>query len=129
MSDTHLNEVSAPFIEGMKNRMYVSFYKYGAVRDAYPAKADALKSLELRLAKYRETKNTEFLLDAANFAMIEFMCPSIEGAFFQGTDSDQSPGRIERGNPTPVAYPNRDLLPVEDRLSEQPAVQGEEREG
>lgn len=46
-----------------------------------------------RLRKYAETGNTEFLVDAANFAMIEFMLPSHPNAFFEGTDDDQSPGR------------------------------------
>ena len=86
-------EFSEQFVQGMKDRMVVSFYKYGPLVDAYPHKVNALASLTDRLRKYAETKNTEFLIDAANFAMIEFMHPSIEGAFFAGTDDDQSPGR------------------------------------
>jgi hypothetical protein len=86
-------EFSEPFVQGMRDRMVVSFYKYGAVADAYPDKVNAISSLTDRLRKYAETKNTEFLIDAANFAMIEFMHPSVEGAFFAGTDDDQSPGR------------------------------------
>lgn len=49
---------------------------------------DALKNIELRLHKYRETGNTEFLVDVANFAMIEFMHPSVEGAKFTPTSTD-----------------------------------------
>lgn len=86
-------EFNEPFVEGMRQRMIVSFYKYGLLTDAYPHKVSALASLQDRLRKYAETKNTEYLIDAANFCMIEFMHPSIEGAFFQGTDSDESPGR------------------------------------
>lgn len=86
-------EFSEPFVQGMRDRMVVSFYKYGPVADAYPHKVNAITSLTDRLRKYAETKNTEFLIDAANFAMIEFMCPSVDGAFFAGTDDDQSPGR------------------------------------
>lgn len=86
-------EFSEQFVQGMRDRMVVSFYKYGPLVDAYPHKVSAVASLNDRLRKYAETKNTEFLIDAANFAMIEFMCPSVEGAFFAGTDDDQSPGR------------------------------------
>lgn len=86
-------EFSEAFVGGMRARMVVSFYKYGPLADAYPHKVSAVASLTDRLRKYAETKNTEFLIDAANFAMIEFMLPSIEGAFFEGTDADQSPGR------------------------------------
>ncbi len=86
-------EFSPAFVQGMKERMLVSFYKYGPLADGFPHKVSAIASLNDRLRKYAETKNTEFLIDAANFAMIEFMHPSIEGAFFEGTDADQSPGR------------------------------------
>lgn len=86
-------ETDETFIQGMKDRMVVSYYKYGPLREAYPDKISALASLQDRLRKYAETKNTEYLIDAANFAMIEFMAPSLEGAFFAGTDDDGSPGR------------------------------------
>lgn len=85
-------EFCEPFVQGMRDRMVVSFYKYGKVADA-AGKINMIASLTDRLRKYAETKNTEFLIDAANFAMIEFMFPSVEGAFFAGTDDDQSPGR------------------------------------
>lgn len=59
----------------MLNRMGMSYMKYGRVADAYPAKVDAIASLELRLRTFEQTSNTEFLLDAANFAMIEHRWP------------------------------------------------------
>jgi len=86
-------EFSDMFVSGMKDRMVVSYYKYGPVASAYPHKVNAITSLTDRLRKYAETGNTEFLIDAANFAMIEFMHPAHPNAFFEGTDSDQSPGR------------------------------------
>ncbi len=81
------------FVEGMKQRMDLSYFKYGAVADAYPHKVNALESLRIRLDKYMDTGNTEFLMDAANFAMIEFMLPSHPDAHYKPTDSDESPGR------------------------------------
>lgn len=74
--------------------MAVSFYKYGSVVEAYPEKVDAVESLLIRLQRYRDTGNTEFLIDVANFAMIEFMHPKLPQAAYEGTDSDQSPGRV-----------------------------------
>ena len=88
------SEVSAVFLQGMINRMAVSYFKYGPVASAYPEHVNALKSAIDRIEKYVATKNTEFLVDAANFMMIEFMHPSDPDAFFEGTDSDQSPGRV-----------------------------------
>jgi hypothetical protein len=107
-------QVSDQFLSGMVARMEMSYFKYGDVREAYPHKIDAMASLEQRLKKYHETRNTEFLIDAANFCMIEFMLPRVEGAFFAATDSDQSPGRtttlgIETDRPNIVKHAyNRD---------------------
>jgi hypothetical protein len=90
------SEFDAEFVQGMANRMATSFFRYGKLVEAYPHKINALDSLELRLKKYRETGNTEYLIDAANFAMIEFKLPSLPNARFEATDSNGSPGRINR---------------------------------
>ena len=86
-------EFDEDFVQGMRDRMVVSFYKYGPLVSAFPDKVSALASLQDRLRLYSQTKNKEYLIDAANFCMIEFMAPSVEGAFFAGTDDDGSPGR------------------------------------
>lgn len=86
-------EFSFEFVQMMANRMVVSFHKYGPVADGYPHRVNALESLRQRLKMYLDTGNTEYLIDAANFAMIEFMCPSQKDAKFEATDSDGSPGR------------------------------------
>lgn len=88
------SEFSTKFLDGMLSRMAMSFFKYGKIADAYPGKVNAIESLKLRLDKYAETGNTEYLMDAANFAMIEFMRPSHPGAHYTPTDSDGSPGRV-----------------------------------
>jgi hypothetical protein len=94
-------ENSQEFHQGMVDRMGVSWFKYGPVADAYPSKVRALTldgdteegSLEKRLQRYRETGNREWLMDVANFAMIEFMHPRHPAAHFRSTDSHESPGR------------------------------------
>lgn len=88
------SEFSREFVQGMIDRMAVSYHKYGAVREAYPDKVDAIRSLQHRLDCYARTGNTEFLMDAANFAMIEFMHPSHPEAHYRPTDSSDSPGRV-----------------------------------
>lgn len=87
------SEFCPDFIQGMADRMATSYYKYGALAQAYPKKVDAIASLKLRLQKYEETGNTEFLMDVGNFAMIEYMRPKHPDAFFKPTDSSESPGR------------------------------------
>lgn len=86
-------EFSEEFIGGMRDRVEVSFHKYGPVAEAVANGADFVGALEGRLAKYRDTGNTEWLMDAANYAMFEFMYPSHRKAHFRPTDSDESPGK------------------------------------
>lgn len=87
------SEFSDVFAQGMYDRMAVSFFKYGPVAAAYPDRVDAIASLKVRLERYAETGNTEWLMDVANFAMIEFMRPRHPKAHFKGTDGD-STGRV-----------------------------------
>ena len=84
---------SIDFIEGMKNRIVMSHHKYGWMSETYPNHlADAIGSLEMRLAAYKKTGNTEFLMDIANFAMIEYMFPQHDNAHFDPLSGDTSPG-------------------------------------
>src|SRR5687768_672875 len=102
------SEFSDKFVQGMKNRMEVSFHKYGPIKDAYPNKVNAIESLRNRITKYIETGNTEFLIDVANFAMIEFMLPSLPNDHFTPKDSDSSPGRVWYGSTRPNKKTNSD---------------------
>jgi hypothetical protein len=88
------SEFSEEFVSGMRNRMAVNYFKYGPVAEAFPHKVDAVASLAVRLLKYAETGNTEWLMDVANFCMIEFMHPRHPQAHFHGTDDDASPDRV-----------------------------------
>ncbi len=94
------SETCVEFFQGQVDRMGVSFCKYGLVADAYPNRVDAIASLHQRLVKYAETGNTEWLMDVANYAMIEFMHPRHPQAHFRGTDSRESPGRVFEGAAT-----------------------------
>lgn len=84
-------EYSTRFDDIRKNMMVVSYYKYGPMKDNYDKFKclDALGNIEKRIEKYKETGNTEFLADVANFAMIEFMYPSVEGARYIPTDNGE----------------------------------------
>lgn len=83
-------EYSERFDEIRKNAMIVSYFKYGAIKENYDTFKciDAIGNIEKRLEMYKKTGNTEFLADVANFAMIEFMYPSIEGAKYTPTATD-----------------------------------------
>jgi len=89
-----LTEFDPEFVVNMMAAMMVSFHKYGRVADAYPLKFDAASDVRARMGKYRETGNRHFLVDAANFAMIEAMHPGRKGGAQWGTnDAADSPGR------------------------------------
>ena len=82
-------EYSNTFDDIRKKMMIMSYYKYGPMKDNYEKYKcmDALGNIQKRIEKYKETGNTEFLADVANFAMIEFMYPSIDNAKYTPTDS------------------------------------------
>ncbi len=101
------SEFSREFAQGMADRMAVSFCKYGKVSEAYPNRVDAIKSLMQRLDRYQQTGNTEWLMDVANFAMIEFMHPKHPEAHFRATDSRESPGRMWHGEANALKFGNK----------------------
>ncbi len=69
-------EYSPEFNKLRKNRMVTSYYKYGPIKENYEGRlVSAISNLEKRLQLYKESGNIEYLLDVANFAMIEYMYP------------------------------------------------------
>jgi hypothetical protein len=100
-------EWSEPFEQGRADRMAVSFCKYGPLAEAYPHRVDAVASLRQRLERYERDGNTEWLMDVANFAMIEFMRPRHPEAHYTPTDSKASPGRVWHGEVDPSPRGNR----------------------
>ena len=85
-------DFSEDFINKMRNAIEMSHYKYGWMSKTYPELAQAVKCIQERLDLYNKTHNTEYLVDVANFAMIESMYPSFEDAKYTPTDSNKSPG-------------------------------------
>jgi hypothetical protein len=94
LTSRHASQVSPQFIRGMASRMAMSYENYGDVKEAYPLKMNAVESAILRIERYNDTGNAEYLIDAANFLMIEFMLPLHMNAHFKPEDSKASPGRI-----------------------------------
>lgn len=87
-------EYSKDFDKLRKNRVEVSYYKYGPARENFGCgRVDAIGSLELCLDKFKKTGNTEYLLDVANYAMFRYMYP-LPGEYFKATDSSESAGTV-----------------------------------
>ena len=76
-----------------KAAVITSHYKYGPVEDNFGINGgvDAIKTLEMCLDKFKQTKNTGYLVDVANYAMFRFMYPK-DGERYIPTDSNESAG-------------------------------------
>jgi len=96
--------------------MAMGFHNYGHMR-RYENVSNSLKNVIIRLAKYAgmnniqeitkelsirvdlpPTGNTEFLMDASNYCMMEFVKPGFDFAYFEPTSKDESPGAIVNGS-------------------------------
>jgi len=89
------SEYSTRFDELRRNRVETSYFKYGSAKKNFSTgNVNALESMKLCVEKYIDTGNTEFLCDAANYLMFEFMYPQHEKAHFRATDSSESAGIV-----------------------------------
>lgn len=88
-------EYSERFDTLRRNRVEVSFYKYGPAKQNFATgNVQAIPTLEKCLQKYKDTGNTEYLCDLANYAMFEFMYPQHPKAHFRATSSEESAGIV-----------------------------------
>lgn len=73
------SEYSKDFDDKRKRAMLTSYFKYGPVNENYArdiCPISATDNMEIRLKKWKETKNKDYLIDIANFAMLAFMFES-----------------------------------------------------
>lgn len=90
-----MEDYSERFDELRKNRVEVSRHKYGSARKNFATgNVNAIETMTLCVQKYQYTGNTEYLVDAANYLMFEFMFPQVKGAYFKATDSKDSAGIV-----------------------------------
>ena len=61
-------EYSEKVDELRKNRVKVSYHKYGPAKQNFSSgNVQAIPTMERCVQKYKDTKNTEYLLDAMNY--------------------------------------------------------------
>ena len=95
LGETKPAEYSDEFDRLRQNRVSVSFYKYGSAKVNFGEKlVDAMGCVEKCVVKYKATGNTEYLCDAANYLMFEYMYPQKAGAYFKATNSSESAGIV-----------------------------------
>lgn len=94
MSNILDREYSAQFDKERRNRVEVSYYKYGSARDNFGSgRVDALATAEKCIEAFKKDHNTEHLVDAANYLMFRYMYP-MPNEFFKATDSGGSVGTV-----------------------------------
>ncbi len=87
-------EYSEEFDALRKNRVAVSFHKYGSAAVNFgQGLVDAGKTAMQCIENFNQTRNTEYLVDAANYCMFGFMYPR-DGEFFKATESGESAGIV-----------------------------------
>lgn len=87
-------DYSEQFDKERKYRVEVSSFKYGPARENFGSgRVDALATAERCIEAFKKDKNTEHLVDAANYLMFRYMYP-MPGEYFKPTDSSGSVGTV-----------------------------------
>ena len=86
------SEFSDAFVNEMKHRVEISYHKYGPARKNFAeGRVDAIKTAKMCLDAFEKDKNTEHLIDAANYLMFRWRFP-MPGEAFKPTNSSGSVG-------------------------------------
>ena len=89
-----MSEYSEEFDRLRRNRVEVSYYKYGPARKNFgEGRVDAISTAERCIDAFKRDHNTEHLIDAANYLMFQYMYP-LPGEFFEATGSEGSVGTV-----------------------------------
>lgn len=89
-----MSDYNEEFDRLRRNRVEVSFHKYGpAAKNFGEGRVDALETAQMCIDAFRKDKNTEHLVDAANYLMFRFSYP-MPGEFFRATGSEESVGTV-----------------------------------
>lgn len=72
-ADLRKTEWCSEFEEHMRDRLVMGAFRYGKIGAPGKPEWDRVGDIPERLKKYVETGNTEFLVDIANMALLEFV--------------------------------------------------------
>lgn len=87
LRELQASQWSQGFERLMRNRLIVGAMRYETFDEKRKGhRYDLLGSLRQRLELYEESRNQEHLVDCANLLMIEFECPTLDGAHFTSVD-------------------------------------------
>jgi hypothetical protein len=96
LDELKISEWSSEFEMYMRNRRVLGAIRYGKTNAKGKPKYDRVNTMRRKIDLYEQTKNKEVLVDIANYAMVEFQEPTIDGTYFQATD-DQDHDKVKNG--------------------------------
>lgn len=79
-------ETNDTFMQLMRNRLVMGAFRYGRMKDKEKGEYKLLESLKRKLNMYQQTGNLEYLVDAANYLLLEFTYPHVDNPHFNATD-------------------------------------------
>lgn len=88
-NDLIKTEWSIDFENLMRNRLLLGALRYGKIGIKNKPKYDRVESMIKRLTKYKETGNKEFLVDIANFCLLEFVERNHPNEHFSSIDDGE----------------------------------------
>ena len=87
LSELQETEWCPEFEQLMRNRLIMGRIRYGqSLQDKEKGVYDCLKAIERKVIAFRNTGNTEYLVDVANYCLIEFMHSTHPHKHFGPTD-------------------------------------------
>lgn len=86
-ADIHKDQCEDGFCTLMDNRLVMGHLRYGSSSKKRP-QFYYIKRLQTEITHYLQSGNTEYLVNAANYARLEFKKPSHSKAHFHAVDRD-----------------------------------------
>lgn len=84
-----MSEWDKEFETLMRNRLIMGAFRYGLLAEKNDTPHDNVGSAISRLNKYRESGNTELLVDVANICLVEFKCGHHPNKHFSSVDDGE----------------------------------------
>lgn len=88
LADLIVSEWSTEFEMAMRNRMLMGALRYGLLADKKKRghQWDLVGAIQRKIEMYEATGNTEYLVDAANYCLLEFECGVHPNKHFHALD-------------------------------------------
>ena len=71
------------------NRFYIGSYRYGTFKEKVYPRYFGIHACNKKIEAYKRTGNLEFIIDAINCLVIEFIYPGHKDAYFKAEDDKE----------------------------------------